>query len=452
MDHTATAALTLQARPPRPKGGTWSNLKRFGTEPLAFLTETARECGDVAGFRLLFRTYLLNAPDLVEQVLAKDGYKTFVKGKLYDRIRPLVGEGVLTSDGEIWSRQRKMMQKSFRTEAYKSYVKVMREEAASAAIRLTGPARSGQAVDVYAEMNRLTLRIVGRTLFGIDLESDLGRIVESISCAVETIHRWNHSIVFAPWLPTPTNLRFKRAMRKLDDVVRTIVASRKAGDDGRDDMLSLLLSAVENSDIPAKRVRDEVATLIFAGHETTAIALTWSLWLLSRHPDAEAKLLREIDDVVGDREPTFEDAMRLEYAGMVVQEAMRLYPPIWLLGRLVKEDVDLRGWRVKKGSCILLSPYVMHRHPAYWDEPELFRPERFAKDAADARHKFLYFPFSAGPRKCVGDAFAMIEAKIVLVSILRRWRLSPVSPIDPVPEPSLTLRPKDGLPMIVSPR
>jgi cytochrome P450 len=313
--------------------------------------------------------------------------------------------------------------------------------------RWNARAESGEAFDVVSEMMRLTLHIVGRALLTMDLTSHADRVGRNMTIANETFAEFNLSTLM-PWLPTPGNLRFKKAARELRGLVLDIIAQRRR--EGRDygDLLSMLL-AVRDEDtgegMNDEQLRDEVLTLILAGHETTATALSWIWYRLSEHPEVEAKLHAELDEVLGGRAPTMSDLANLNYTGMVIDEAMRLYPPVWAIGRAAIDDDEIMGYRIAKGSNLALVQWFAHRHPAFWENPERFEPERFSAERAGGRSRYAYFPFSGGPRMCIGNIFALTEAQLVLASVAQRYRLRMVPGHRIELQPLVTLRSRYGV-------
>jgi cytochrome P450 len=418
-------------------------------DPLGLLQRSARECGDISFLRLVFPIYLLAHPRHVERVLIGEHQRKYEKGKLYDRIKPLIGEGLLSSDGEFWRRQRKLAQPAFHRQRLSAFADTM-ADATEAHLAAWEPlARAGKTIDVSGSMMRLTLRIVGLTLMSKDLLAQAGSVAAALPTALHILNIRFQKLLLLPWVPTPQNLSFNRALGELDGLVGRIIAERRADAGSKADLLEMFISARDDDGkaMNAKQLRDEVMTMLLAGHETTSNALSWTLHLLGRHPDAAERLRQEVDSVLGGRRPSFDDLPNLTYTKMVIEEAMRLYPPVWLLGRRVAIDDEIDGYRIPKGSVVFLSPYVTHRHPAVWREPERFYPERFSPEASAGRPKFSYFPFSGGPRVCLGDRFAMMEMQIILPMIVRRYRLTPDPGHRVEVDPSVTLRPKNGIMM-----
>lgn len=425
-------------------------------DPLKLLLELQRAHGDVAPFRLgRLRVHLVSHPDLIDQVLRK-------KAKHYSRMTPVyqamaefAGQGILTTEGEHWRKHRRVVQPAFHRKRLRSF--------AGAMARLSGehldqlPA-DGE-VDASDEMMRLTLRIVSETLLGTKTDRD----AEDIGWAVDVAQRYVEGVIggmvrLPRFVPTPANRRLTRANATMDRIAYALIEdkTREPGDD----VISMLLEAryEDGSELPKKQVRDEVLTLMAAGHETTANALSWTLVLLSRQPDVRRKLEAEVDEVLGQRAPALEDLPKLTYTRWIFDESMRLRPPAWTTGRLCIETHDLESeqterYTIPEGHLVLVSPWVTHHRPDLWENPEGFDPERWeALSKPGALHPFAFFPFGGGPRKCVGYEFAYIEATIALAMIAQRVRfdLVPGHPVEPAPQVTLGLA--RGLPMRVRAR
>jgi cytochrome P450 len=354
----------------------------------------------------------------------------------------------VTSEGEFWRRQRKLSQPAFHRERVASFVTTMIEETDRMLARWDD--NVGAVVDVHAEMMALTLRIVARTLFSTAVGPEADAIREAIGVALHHANDYAEAVIKPPqWIPSPKNLRFKRSLKTLDALVFRIIDARRRGE-GKDanDLLALLMAATEDGrGMTDRQLRDEVMTLVTAGHETTANALAWTFYLLSKDPEVERRLRRETDAALGDRAPTAADAPALKYASLVVNESMRIFPPVWAVERQAIADDVVGGFRVPAKSLVAISPYLLHRHRAYWDNPEGFDPERFLPERAEGRPKSAYLPFGGGPRMCIGMGFALTELQMVLSRIVQRYRLELASTHPVVLEPVVTLRPKGGLPM-----
>jgi cytochrome P450 len=428
-----------------------SVLKRFGG-PLQFFRELKETCGDAARFTLFRERFILfSDPALIDEVLIMKN-KSFRKGRALEGARVFLGNSLLVSEGEEHTRQRRLIQPAFHKSRIVGYAEVMADRAR----QWSDAQKDGAEIDLAVEMNRLTLAVVAATLFGSDVDREAHDIAASLTVIIESFNQmllplWRY------WrnLPLPQNLRLARARNTLDTTILGVIAKRRA--DGRDhgDLLSMLLAA-EDAENPQKRltdteIRDQALTLFIAGHETTANALAWTWHLLAQHDAVRVKMKAEIDAVLGpDRAPTLDDTQRLPYTTAVMSEAMRLYPPVWVVGRRAIEDVQIGEYLVPRRTIVIMSQYILHNDPRWWADATEFRPERWLDESAAAgRPKFAYFPFGGGARKCIGDMFAWAEGVILLAVIARRWKFEPV-PGHPVElNPTVTLRPKFGLKMVV---
>jgi cytochrome P450 len=443
-------------RPPGPKGspvlGVFSDFRR---NPPDYLLKVAREYGDLAYFKMgPQHMYLINRPDWIQDVLVTHAGK-FRKSRILQRAKILLGEGLLTADGQDHLRKRRLVQPAFHRQRLVSYAATMVECAARMSDQWqTLAASPGSLVLLDEQMMRLTLAIVGKTLFSADVEQSASEVGKAMTDILGLF-----DMMLIPYsqvlqkLPIPSTRRFERAKKVLDSTIYGIIQQRRADRVDRGDLLSMLLLAEEEgSGLNDLQVRDEALTLFLAGHETTANALTWSWFLLAQHPEVEARFHAEIDEVLGDRQPTFDDFPRLSYTEQIVAEAMRLYPPAWSLGRLAMQDHQVGDYEMPAGSICLLSPFVMHRSPQYFPDPETFNPDRWTPEFRDTRPKFAYFPFGGGARVCIGERFAWMESVLVLATLGRRWRLKYAGEQHPGYRAQITLRPKDRMRMTLSAR
>jgi cytochrome P450 len=447
-------SVTKDSLPPSVKpdwiGG---HFRTFRRDPTGFLTRMAR-LGDVSYFRMgNVRAYFVNHPDMVRDVLVVNAHK-FHKGRALQRAKGLLGEGLLTSEEQVHLRQRRLVQPAFHKQRIISYAEAMTAYADRMANKWQG---GGEVRDIDHEMMRLTLQIVGKTLFSADITDE----ADEVGAAMTTIvNLFNFLLLpFSEWLeklPLPHSIRFRKAKAKLDEVIYGFINERRASGEDKGDLLSmLLLSQDEESGggMSDSQVRDECLTLFLAGHETTANLLTWTWYLLSQNPAAEAKLHEELDRVLGGRLPAFADLPALKYTEAVVAESMRLYPPAWVVGRLATEEHEFNGYKVSPGSLVLVSEYVMHRDPRFWEDAEDFKPERWEQQSVkEASQKNIYFPFGGGVRRCIGEQFAWTEGILLLATLARKWKLR----LDPQQKiglkPQITLRPKFGMRMKIEQR
>ena len=398
-----TAPARLGTSPP----GHWllGHFRALRRDPLGFLTACARTHGDVVPLRFgRRRILLLSDPALITEVLVTR-HRHFRKHLALRLARPALGDGLLLSEGELWQRQRQRMQPAFRAERLATYAQVMTGHAQA----MLAGWRPGQTIDLHAQMMALTSRIVTRCLFGADLGGQSDEVhlaMESLTSSFKS--RMDSALRLPLFLPTPANRRFHRGMTRIDGVLGRIISERRAGPP-QADLLGALLAATCPDGRPAlddRQLRDEVATLFVAGHETTANALTWTQWLLATHPDVRARLEAELDGALAGRAPTVDDLPRLAYCAQVLDESMRLMPPAWIIGREAHTAVDIGGLRVARGTTVLMSQWIVHRDPRRFPDPERFVPERWAGDLAGRLPPCTYFPFGSGPRICIGMAFA----------------------------------------------
>jgi cytochrome P450 len=442
------------ATPPGPPGRFLvGNLPEFGRDVLGFLSECAERYGDVVALRLGgWPALLLNRADLVEQVLAVR-YRSFRKHSFFFRhVTAIFGNGLLTSEGDFWLRQRRLAAPAFHRERVAGYGEAM----VALAEQHCRDWRDGERRDVHRETMALTLRIVVRTLFGADVDE---RVADEVGRAFDVVvdeiaRRFRRPFRIPDAVPIPGNLRYNRALRRLDGLVYRLIDERRRQPGERPDLLSLLLRArdEDGTRMTERQLRDEVVTLFLAGHETTALGLSWTLQLLSLHPDKRAALEAELDGVLAGRAPAVADLPRLSYAEAVVNEALRLYPPAYVIGRENTEDCEIGGYAVPAGTTLYMAPWVLHRDPRYFEAPEAFRPERWLDGLASRLPRGAYVPFGGGPRLCIGQSFAMMEAVLLLATVCRRFRLT-LDPDRPVaPFPSITLRPAGGVWMRVAKR
>ena len=440
--------------PPGPKrrlfGG---NFLGFRRDPLYYLQSLAHEYGDIVFFRMGPQdVFFLNHPDYVRDVLVTHN-QSFKKGRALQRAKRLLGEGLLTSEGEFHRRQRRLAQPAFHRQRVASYAQMMVAYAAQTSERW----QDGERRDISEEMMRLTLAIVGKTLFDADVERDARDVGESLTAIMDLFNMM--LLPFAELLeklPLPQKRRFEKAKARLDAIIYRLIEERRRSGEDHGDLLSMLLLAQDEEErsggMTDEQVRDEALTIFLAGHETTSNALTWTWYLLSQHPEIEARLHEELDAVLGGRLPEFNDVAALRYTEMVLAESMRLYPPAWAIGRLSVEDYEVGGYRLPKGSLVLLSQYVMHRDARYFPRPEHFDPLRWLPEAREARPQYAYFPFGGGVRRCIGEGFAWMEGILLLAALAQGWRLRLV-PNHPVKtHPIITLRPRHGMLMTLEKR
>ncbi len=440
-----------EQRPPGPRGHKLIGcLLDVRQDRLKFVEKATREFGDLVCFMMgPKRLYLLSHPDHIKHVLCNRP-ENFHKGLGLEEAKPLLGQGLLTSEGDLWARQRRQLQTIFRGTQMDGYGGVMIDVIPALLARWRELEDLGRPVEVHQEMARFTLTILGKTMFGADLE----KVADEVAADLGLITSWAMTRMTAfikiPWrLPTPRNWRAQRALRRLNRVVDDLLAGRLSTEQGGEWFTHLKSRSDASGDAKAgdQQIRDEVMTLLLAGYETTAATLTWTFYLLSQHAEVERRLHQEIDSVIGDRCPGIEDLPRLVYTRMIIEEVLRLYPPVWLIPRRALAEDCIGGYTIPAGSDVLLSIYSMHRHPEFWSNPDQFDPNRFSTDQKAQQVPQSYMPFGAGPRVCLGSRFGMMEAILVLTMITQKYRLelSYNRRIEPVT--TLTLQIRDGLTM-----
>ncbi len=399
------------------------------------------------------RTCLIVHPDHIEQVLKTNAHNYDKRAWGYKQLKLLVGDGLITSDGKAWQHQRRTAQPAFAHQRLFERADLIADAAEVMAARWLEHATRGCPLDVHREMMALTLQVVGQLVLGVDLTRETGAVADALHIALEEITHRNYAMM--PWplsIPTPHNRRLRGAIRTIDDVIRMIIEQRgrRVGEQG--DLLAMLM-AESAAGLGRKQheveLRQQIMTIILTGHESTANALTWTWYLLSTHPEVARTLRGELARVLGGRSPTVSDLQRLPYCHMVFREAMRLYPPVWFMQRRAMADDRIGGYHIPAGSILFLSPFVTHRHPDFWAQPEAFDPEHFQPQAMAQRPRLAYFPFGGGARSCIGAGLATLESTLILATLAQRFELAPVSTHPVVPQASVTLRPRDGMKMIV---
>jgi cytochrome P450 len=432
------------------------NLREFQRDRLGFLLRLRQEYGDIVHFRLFSSDiYLLSRPDMIKQVLV-DHHKRYYKGRAYQRIRFALGNGLLTSEGDFWLRQRRLVQPAFHRKNLETLPPVITGAAQEMLTSWRTTAAKGLPVDINAEMMRLALTIVSRALFKTDVGDRAEEVADALDVLMEqSQRRIQNPLLLPPILPTRDDRIFRQAVHTIDEIVYGIIDTRRRAEKEGSDLISLLIAAVDadtGERMTDQQLRDEVITLFLAGHETTANALSWTWYLLSKYPEIERKLYAELKQVLCGRVPELADLPNLKYTRMLVDESIRLYPPAWLISRTAREDDIVDGVTIPAGSVAFLSPYVTHRHPDLWENPEGFDPERFNRQKSESRPDFAYFPFGGGPRLCIGNNFALMEAQLVMATLVQHFRveLVPGHPIEF--QPSITLRPRHGILTRLRPR
>jgi cytochrome P450 len=426
-------------------------ISKFQGNPLEAFRKLCDEYGETYMFQFgEGRGYMTSNPDLMHEVMVTKA-SSFQKDRdLKNKkvgLARFLGNGLLTSDGEFWKRQRKLAAPALHIKRIAAYAETMVDYT----LKMLDSWRDGARLDISHEMTNLTMMIVAKSLFNVDASRD----AERVGAAVEVVQTVAGRVQMIPaWVPTPSELRKRHARRELDEIIYRLIADWRAKGEDNGDLLSMLLLAEDdNGDhMTDEQARDEIVTLFLAGHETTANALNWTFTLLAQNPDVEAKLHDELDSVLGDRPPTLADLGNLPYTDMVIKESMRIYPPAWIVGREAIEDVEIGEYFVPKGSQMNLIFYFAHHDPRLWDAPEAFRPERFSPANEGNINKRAYTPFGGGLRVCIGNSFAMMEARLLLATIAQRYSLSLTPGQQVEMNPMITINPLGGLPMTLHAR
>ena len=447
----AAAAATLRHPPTTPR------FHRFGRVYAAAhlgMHDLLREYGDFMCWRGLIDVYLVNHPDYLRPVLAQ-GYKRFSKRTIdYLVLAQVMGNGLVSNDGPHWVKQRRLMQPMFASRNVNRFDETI-NSLTSTMMDHWQARTGGEAFHVDREMHRLAFRIVGATLFGSDIErhsEEVARILEVVNLRPQELRAL---MTLHSWIPTPYNLKWKRAKKRLDGIVYAMIEARRRAGAGESDLLDRLLAARDEETgegMDETQMRDEVVTLLLAGHETSANALTWTLYLLDANPAVEARLAEELAARLNGAPATAADLPRIPYLKQVVQESIRLYPPVWAYARRSEHEVEFGGYLLPADSYVGVVPWALHRHPDFWPDAERFDPDRFAPKQGEGRHSYCYLPFAAGPRTCIGAGFAMLETQLVLAQILQRFRVRvvPGHPIEALAK--VTLKPRHGMPVTLERR
>ena len=428
------ASTSGRRLPPEPSG----SLRDIVRDPLRFFLTLTRQYGDVVRYRPAPEpAYLINHPEDIKQVLVLNNHNYTKETYINHMFKSAVADGLLTSEGEVWRQQRRLIQPAFHRQRIDNLGGLMIEETGKLLKKWSEYASKGQAIDIASEMSTLTLSITGKALFGVDLGSRASSVGHAVDMAADLLEK-------------PRHARFQEAFDSTDRIVYGIIEERRKSNLDTGDVLSLLLTARDEETgqgMSDQQLRDQVITLLLAGYDTTASAITWTWYLLSQNPSITDKLYDEVDRVLAGRLPEYEDLSDMPYSRMVFDEALRYYPPAWILGRKALEDDELGGYDIPGGTIIAISPFAVHRHKDFWEDPEKFDPERFSPERSEGRHHFAYLPFGAGPRQCIGNNFALMEAGLIIAMIAQRYRLQLVPGQTIKPEPIFILRPPRQLMM-----
>ena len=421
--------------PPSPRGSTREQVR----DPLSFFLTLTRTYGDVVCYRAAPEpAYLVNHPDYVRRVLIDNNRNYSKETYINQMFKTAVGDGLLTSEGEVWRKQRRLMQPAFHHQRLEKLDGLITRSTEAMLARWEAAASAGETIDIAREMASLTLTITTKALFGIDLGEDINSVGAAVNMGADLLER-------------PKNPRFRNAIQSVKDTVERIITERRLKYEDTGDLLSMLLQARDEETglgMDDQQLRNQVITLLLAGYETTASALTWTWYLLSQHPEAASHMQAESRRVLAGRPPAYADLPDLPYARMVFEESMRLFPPAWILGRKALEDDQIGGYHVPAGTIVAISPYTLHRHPGFWERPDAFEPERFSPERSNGRNRYAYIPFGAGPRQCIGNTFGMLEAQLILPMVAGRFNLRLAPGIEINPQPVFILRPNRDMLMI----
>ena len=451
-----TQAPAATARPPGPSGKpAIGSIPDFRRDILGTMLAGWRNYGDVVRFNVGGDAYLIAHPDHIQYVL-RENADNYPKAPFQDvRWRKIVGEGIVTSKGDFWARQRRLADPAFHQDRIVAFGTIMTDATSEMLAEWEPASTRGEPVDVRNEMMRLTLTILARAMFSADVWRDAHTIGDAVGTMLTHANKRLFSPIDPPEkLPLPSHRRYLSARDKFDAVIYRMIEERRSGEP-TNDLLSMFIEARDEQtgeQMDDVQVRDEVRTMFVAGHETTAVALTWAFYLLSLYPEVAERLMEEFDQVLGGRTPTVDDLPKLQYEWRVIQESLRLYPAIWVFLRSAIVDDEIGGYRIKKGKNLFISTYITHRHPDFWQNPEGFDPDRFDPQLTQNWHRFQYMPFGGGPRKCIGNNFAIVEMQLCMAAILQRYRLDLVPGWPVATEPGLSLRQKYGMRMTLEPR
>jgi len=451
---TETVATNHQAPGVRGRLPIAGHILKWRKDPVALLADAARQ-GDVVRLGLPGETFLITHPGHVKHVL-QDNNQNYIKGWVFDRIRPYWGESLLTAEGDVWRQQRRRVQPSFKHEHTASFAPIVTARTTEMLARWEKAASSKQPLFLYNEMTELALVIIGDVLFGVDLWTDAADMAKAAQSALAVLKKRVAALAPLPlWVPTGDNRRFNGAMRMLNDRISAMVEKKKAsGETGRS-FLAMLMGARDaetGAGMSDRQLHEEILGMLQQGHDTVGEALAWTWYLLSLHPEIERRLYAEITQVIGDRVPTMADIPRLPYATMILHESLRLYPPVWVIPRDAINDDEIGGYRVPAGSTILLSPYLTHRHPDFWENSEAFDPDRFLPERSHGRPRHAYFPFGGGPRLCMGVDMAMMEMLLIVAMVVRRYRVHLVSCHREEPDCVLDMIPRNRVQATLQPQ
>jgi cytochrome P450 len=449
---TDTAAAVAPARKGRPIPGPRGNpllgsIRDIQRDNVQTFMDAWREYGDIVHFRGPLTINLLVHPDYVQRVL-RDNYTNYPRPDFVaDKLKSIVGDGLVAAEGERWQDARRSSQPAFHPELINDSARIFTESTDEMLAGWDAKAAAGEPFDAKSEMMHLTLTNLGKALFKANWSEQVSRVEPIVALALTHTHKRLTSPVDPQRFPVKSTKAFNAGLAELDRIIFGVIDERRHDADGGTDLVSILLQVrdADGNGLTDEQVRDEVIGFFIAGHETVSSAMSWTWYLLSQNPESWRRLRAEVDEVLGGRTPTADDIPKLEYTSRVLLESMRLYPPIFVLMRCAKEDDEVGGYHIPANSNIVLCAYVTHRHPDFWENPEGFDPDRFTPERSAGLHRMAYFPFSGGPRKCIGNSFAMMQMPIILAMVTQRFRLDLLPGEQVVPEPAISLRPRDPL-------
>jgi cytochrome P450 len=431
----------------------FGSLKEMNKDILGYIGKQRKLLGDIFYVDVfVFKVIVITNPDYIRHVLQENN-KNYVKSFSYEVLKLFLGNGLLTSEGDFWRKQRRLAQPAFHKEKLIEITKQMSRSAEALAAKLEDVKNQRQEIDITEYMNEVTLDIVAAALFSSNVSDKMEIIRDSLTVANEfAISRIQNPVRWPLWMPVKANRVFNKAGKNLDSVIYSFIESRRKEVEKPNDLLSMLMDAVDEETgecMSNLQLRDECMTIFLAGHETTSLSLSWFWMLMDQHPEEEQKLRDELKSVLNGRTPEFADIPKLKYTKQLIEETMRLYPPAWTIGRksLAADEID--GYKIKPAQNMMLMTYQVHRHPDYWQDPDRFNPERFSEENAKNIKKFAYFPFGGGPRLCIGNSFAMMEMQLVIATLAQRFKFRRTEQSEIIKDPLITMRPKNGIKMRV---
>lgn len=439
--------------PPGPRGNpVLGSIPEIAKDNVGLFMTSWRKYGDIVRFRGPLTLFLLVHPDYVKHVLQDNHLKYPRPEFVASKLKGVVGDGLVANEGDVWLRSRRLAQPAFHRQRIAAFATLMTDTAAEMLETWKGHAERGVPVDIKSEMMHVSLAVLAKALFKTEWSQYAAVVEPAVGIALAHTNRRLTAPVDPQRFPLPSTRQFNKAMKDLDAIVYKLIADRRSSKVDKGDLVTMLIQAKDEetgATFDDKQIRDEVTGFLIAGHETVSAALTWTWYLLTQHPESWRRLRAEVDAVLGGRVPVLEDVPKLKYTTMVLEEAMRLYPPIFVLMRCNQQEDEVGGFRIPAKSNVVICPYVTHRHPDFWENPEGFDPERFSPERSAGRHRTAYLPFAIGPRKCIGDTFAMLEMQLIVAMAVQKFRLTlmPGQPV--IPQPAISLRPRDPLMMMI---